>query len=278
VKVPLVTQFVNAETLTVELDLPSWLRDTYDLRVTKGNVVQTLGNALNVTDGGQSNFQTNLIVPSAVGFNIPIKQTIWIEYKNTGDLAMPAPLLELTGDHGARLTTDATIQPRAGSGEIAGTSDIIQILGSGKSATPWLLQPGESVRVPVYYLGLSESAHYPQVTFSLDAYVIPVSNEAQAPREQGNTDDRIIKLDDKPFSWQESWYDGVIEFSVIPTYPSFIGSASSWFKSALTQDFPSPWEFDYGSVGGQPAQANSDYHVYRSTLYGGATLHYSAGS
>ena len=55
---------------------------------------------------GTSHLVTNLIVPGSVGFNIPIRQTIWIEYKNTGDAAMPAPLLMLHGDHAALMTTD----------------------------------------------------------------------------------------------------------------------------------------------------------------------------
>jgi len=167
IQLPVETQFVSADTLTLTLDLPSWTADTYDVRLRKGNAEESLTDAFTVTAGGTAKLETNLIVPSAVGFAIPIRQTIWVEYRNTGDVAMPAPLLQLTGTFGARLTTDPTITPRGGFGAIPGTADRVQFLGLGKSATPWLLLPGESVRVPVYYLGLSQAASYPQVTFSL---------------------------------------------------------------------------------------------------------------
>lgn len=127
-----------------------------------------LNNAFTVTQGGAPRLETNLIVPARVGFFIPIRQTIWIEYKNTGDLPMPAPLLKLTGSNGARLTTDGTITPQTGFGTIPGTGHSVQVLGLGSSSTPWLLQPGETGRIPVYYLGLSQQGFYPDVTFSLD--------------------------------------------------------------------------------------------------------------
>jgi hypothetical protein len=94
-----------------------------------------------------------LVVPSAAGFNIPIRQTIWIEYKNIGEIATPAPLLVVHGDSGARLTADpARAIPRGGFGPIPGASDTVEVLGLGSSATPRLLQPGESGRIPIYYL------------------------------------------------------------------------------------------------------------------------------
>src|SRR5262249_4181667 len=49
----------------------------------------------------------------------------------------------------------------------AGVSDTVQVLATGSGATPGILQPGDSGRIPVYYIGLGTDAHYPLVTFSL---------------------------------------------------------------------------------------------------------------
>jgi len=165
---PLETRLVSSSNLVLTLDLPTWLATSYRVRVTNSRGSDELTGVFTVTHGGTSNLQTNLVVPSAVGFSIPVKQTIWIEYKNTGDLAMPAPLLKLTGDHGARITADSALAvPVAGFGAVLGVTDTVQVLGLGSSSTPWILQPGESGRIPVYYIGLSQHSNYPQVTFSL---------------------------------------------------------------------------------------------------------------
>src|SRR5262249_21067255 len=78
-----------------------------------------------------------------------------VEYANTGDVAMPAPVLVLHASQNGMMTLDAsrlvppgfvTDEPREG------FSDSVQIVASG--ATPGLLQPGEVYRVPVYWVGL----------------------------------------------------------------------------------------------------------------------------
>ncbi|MCL5744652.1 MAG: hypothetical protein M1541_12120, partial [Acidobacteria bacterium] len=170
VRVPVGIEVVSSSTLRANLDLTNWLAGFYTVRVTKGTNAVELANAFQVIEGGYSHLVTRLIVPSAVGFNIPIRQTIWIEYANDGDAPMPVPLLVLRGDHGARMTADPALAvPRAGFGVIDGLSDTVQLLAFGDPSTPWLLQPGESRRMPVYYLGLAEKSHYPTVTFTLDA-------------------------------------------------------------------------------------------------------------
>ncbi len=164
---PTQTNLASSTAMTLDLDLPNWPTGTYDVRVSKGTTEKTLPQAFKVAEGF-GHLETNLIVPSAVGFNIPIRQTIWIEYKNTGDAPMPAPLLELHGAFGARLTTDITAAiPTPGFGPLPGTSDTIQVIALGSSATPWILQPGESGRIPVYYVGLTQNAHYAPVSFTL---------------------------------------------------------------------------------------------------------------
>ncbi len=160
----------SAASLRLSLNLSNWPAGIYTVRADKGTATERLPNAFEVVQGGNSHLTARLIVPSVVGFNIPIRQTIWIEYRNDGEISMPAPLLALRGDHGARITDDPALAvPRAGFGQIPGVSDTVQVLGLGSSSTPRVLQPGESGRIPVYYLGLSGPVAYPQLTFTLSS-------------------------------------------------------------------------------------------------------------
>ncbi len=61
--------------------------------------------------GSPARLETNLILPSALGFHIAA--TLYIEYANTGGAPMPAPLLKLHGSQHALLTVDEAM---AGSG------------------------------------------------------------------------------------------------------------------------------------------------------------------
>ncbi len=66
--------------------------DTYTVEVTKPGITPaSIEGALTIDAAGQPNLVTNLIVPSAVGWHAPA--TLYVQYSNTGDVAMPAPLL-----------------------------------------------------------------------------------------------------------------------------------------------------------------------------------------
>src|SRR6185312_5038863 len=161
------TTVVSPSSMTLDLDLTTWPTGTYDVRVSEGSTSITLPGAFQVA-AELPHLETDLILPSSVGFNIPVRQTIWIEYRNSGDAPMLAPLLELHGDYGARLTTDINAAiSTPGFGPVAGTSDTIDVIALGSSATPWILQPGESGRIAVYYVGLTQNVHYAPVTFTL---------------------------------------------------------------------------------------------------------------
>jgi RHS repeat-associated protein len=127
---------------------------TYSVRVTSGGNVDTLPAALMLTAGGVAHLETDLVLPSALGLHA--LATLYVKYANTGTVAMAAPLLVLSNPSNDRplltldqsrlvagLWTSATIPD--------GFSTSISILASG--STPGVLQPGESVTVPVYYAG-----------------------------------------------------------------------------------------------------------------------------
>ena len=186
-------QLVSASNATfpasrVRFDLPTQLTATfsagtlsagvYSVRVSHSDgTTATLSNVFTVLSGGTQLLTTNLILPRSVGYHEIAE--IDIEYSNTGTLAMPAPLLVLTGtqthadgvkDSRAFLTLDRSklVQGFWTSALPEGFTHTIQILGSG--STPGILQPGESVRVPVYYAGWQQpwDFAYPPIRFSLN--------------------------------------------------------------------------------------------------------------
>ncbi|NQU26017.1 MAG: RHS repeat protein, partial [Candidatus Nealsonbacteria bacterium] len=144
---------------------------TYDLRLSRpGSDVLVMPDAITVLLGGEAVLETQLITPSSLGFHQ--LGTLYVEYANTGTIAMPAPLLVVSADQngreGAFLTLNET--NRHGgfwtSAHPEGFSPSIQLLACGD--TPGLLQPGESVSVPIYYAGWQQPWQFGQpFNFSL---------------------------------------------------------------------------------------------------------------
>jgi RHS repeat-associated protein len=147
---------VSPEKLTATFPAGTLPAGNYAIQVSLADgTTARIPGALNVVQGGQPNFQVQLIVPNPIGYHIA--STIYVQYSNTGDGPMPAPLLSVTGvmnaKQGALLTLDASRQT-AGfwtSATPDGFSQSVQFLASG--ATPGILQPGESETMPVYYAG-----------------------------------------------------------------------------------------------------------------------------
>jgi RHS repeat-associated protein len=129
---------------------------TYSVRLTDNlGDTQTLTNALTVTAGGTGVLKTSVVVPNPIGYHQAT--IIYVTYSNVGTAPMPAPLLVLTatqkGQQGAFLSLDSAL---AGLGYVtdntpAGFSQNVQFLASG--AIPGILEPGETITVPVYYAG-----------------------------------------------------------------------------------------------------------------------------
>ncbi|MFO0875988.1 MAG: RHS repeat-associated core domain-containing protein [Gemmataceae bacterium] len=173
---PVTTAFVDSPTqlraLIAAHTVPVGL---YSIRVTHPDgPTADLPGGLTVVEGGEAILRTNVVVPNPIGFQIPA--TILVEFRNDGDLAMPAPLLLLTatqgGIPGALLTLDES-RRNAGFWTSAipdGYSESVQLLGSG--ATPGWLLPGERVTVPVYYAGWRQDRwnfDRPPILFELTA-------------------------------------------------------------------------------------------------------------
>ncbi len=118
-----------------------------------------LANAFTMLAPGAPRLVTRLIMPGALGRHAV--GTIYVEYANEGNAAMPAPLLVLKsndpdGTTKPILTLDQSriIQNYWSFGLPPGTANQVFILAGG--AQPGVLNAGERFVVPVYYLGLQE--------------------------------------------------------------------------------------------------------------------------
>jgi YD repeat-containing protein len=158
--------------LTASVNLTAVPQGTYSIRVTNGpGASDTLPAAFTVTaaGNGQANFQAHLIVPGSVGRHI--SSTFYIEYANTGTVAMQAPLLVLESSVAADVplfTLDKSLVVSGfwTSALPQGYSNTVEILASGKN--PGVLEPGESVTVPVYYAGMEQPWNLNESQFQFD--------------------------------------------------------------------------------------------------------------
>ena len=160
---------VSSSTITVP-NLSDFRSGVYTVRVSRAGASDELVDAFEFVDGGEPNLETRLIPPSGLSPGFAVKQTMWVEYSNTGDVAMAAPLLQVTASSRGLLTADEDLANslRGRRRPVPnGLGNSVQLLASGSGATAGILQPGDSGRIPVYYLGLEEDERQRQVNFSL---------------------------------------------------------------------------------------------------------------
>ena len=81
-----------------------------------GGASATLGNAFRMSLGSLFHFKADLVASSTLGYHTP--STLYLQYSNTGELAIPAPILRVTisqkhadgtTDENALLTLDPSI-------------------------------------------------------------------------------------------------------------------------------------------------------------------------
>ncbi|HYV35104.1 MAG TPA: nidogen-like domain-containing protein, partial [Gemmataceae bacterium] len=146
--------------LTATFNLNGIPTGTYDVRVTlPGGGSAVLSAGFQVLPAGQAHLETHLILPGVLGRHAIA--TLYVEYANTGTVAMPAPILTLQsadpdGSDRPLLTLDQTrlTQGFWTSSLPEGFSHAVQLYASG--AVAGVLLPGERIRVPVYYAGLQQ--------------------------------------------------------------------------------------------------------------------------
>ncbi|MFN0129107.1 MAG: RHS repeat-associated core domain-containing protein [Verrucomicrobiales bacterium] len=182
--------FVSPSRLLLHLKPDAWPAGTYDVRVTKGTTERTLPGAFTVIEEGAGKLEARLTAP-ALGPGGG--QTLYVDYTNTGNASMPAPLLKVTAYTNAIITTnrlnrrpqDNLRRPAISGGGGGGGGGrtvnripsyafrvgiplhTVQVMAVGSAATPGILHPGERGRVPVYFAGLDRDRGEQQIQFSV---------------------------------------------------------------------------------------------------------------
>src|SRR5262249_32065967 len=160
-----------SDRLTVRFTAHAVPPGVYSARVTRpGGSAAQLDNAVRIVAGGTPRLEVHLDSPAALGTHIPA--VLYVEYSNGGDAAMPAPVVTLHASNHALMTLDHTLVGDTHIGGGLGTTqrpdgfdDTVQILAAG--ATPGMLEPGESLRVPVYWAGELEPFQFTPFHFTL---------------------------------------------------------------------------------------------------------------
>ncbi len=169
---PLTSLTVDSPTrISVTIPAGSVPAERYTVQVQQADgSTAELNGAFTMIQGGQAVLKTSIILPNPMGYHIG--STLYLDYSNTGDAPMPAPILTLSatdssGSSGALMTLDPSriISGIYTSAVPVGYSTTIQVLASG--ATPGILQPGESMQVPVYYAGWQQPYHPGPFTFTV---------------------------------------------------------------------------------------------------------------
>ncbi|MBX3440753.1 MAG: RHS repeat protein, partial [Planctomycetaceae bacterium] len=162
--VPLTAQTVSLDSttrITATFNLNGIPVGSYSLRVSlPSGATATRPNAFTVEPEGQPNLVTRLIMPPVLGrFNA--QSTIYVEYANTGNAAMAAPILTVRsadpdGSDKPLLSLDSRVLTTAAWSNVTppiGFGDSVQLYANG--STPGVLQPGERIQVPIYFAGLA---------------------------------------------------------------------------------------------------------------------------
>ncbi|MFN0052859.1 MAG: hypothetical protein ACKV0T_11760 [Planctomycetales bacterium] len=199
IRVPARVNLVSMTTVTLEMALADWPLGVYDVRFLQGSRIVERAAAFTVVEQGTPHLETRLIVPDGVASLAVTPQTIWIEYKNTGNAPMPAPLLTVVASspQHARITADRGLAyPFTGYQYLApSVTDTARVIGTGSGATPGILQPGDSGRIPIYYFGLDTFGHFP-VSFNLTVLTAADTVERVFLLNQAGANPQIERLND----------------------------------------------------------------------------------
>jgi YD repeat-containing protein len=167
-----------------------------------------------------------LVVPSVLGRHATA--TLYVDYANTGNEAIPAPLLILYSDDpdGSDRPLMTLDQARVSAGFWtsalpAGFSTSVQFLTTG--STPGVLQPGESGRMPVYFAGLQQPWDFSD---SAVEFRVGVAKDDGLAVDWATIGDSIRPDYVRPDAWQAIWSNFV----------SDIGGTWTGYLAALNEN------------------------------------------
>jgi len=147
-------------TLSATFDFSQIPPGRYDIKVYNTDHTQVIERGFEIIEAERPELETHLILPGSFGRHAVT--TIYVEYKNKGNVPMPAPLLVLQsadpdGSDRPILTFDPAnvIRNLRTSTMPSGAFHSARFLADGDDMdSPGFLMPGESGRMPIYYTGL----------------------------------------------------------------------------------------------------------------------------
>jgi len=237
---------ISASQIQADFDFTTIPPNSYSLQVASGT--NSAGVPFTVTGGGSAALVTSLIIPNPIGYHIP--STLYVQYSNTGQVAMPAPLLTVTATQDGRNAALVTLNPSLqGLGYWTtaiplGFANTVQFLANG--AIPGLLQPGESAVVPIYYAGWQQpwDFSYPPIQFILGILEVTNTTPVNWPSLKAQMQPAAISNDVWDVLWNNftaqtgaTWGDYVQMLDDDSAYLYRLGDNVSDVSALLTFEF-----------------------------------------
>jgi len=167
VQTPASSTFVSPTEIQVTLDLPAWDADVYDVHVVnRTGEPSEFADAFQVYEGVGPQLEMNLLVPPQMRYHLPAE--VWLEYANTGDGPMPAPMFIVRSSAGHMSADPPPAWTWLSAEYLNNFTNETMVWAVGTGTTPGTLQPGDSGRVKLYYLG-GRDAIPEQMEFTLGA-------------------------------------------------------------------------------------------------------------
>jgi RHS repeat-associated protein len=243
---------VDASTqITATFNLTGAPPRTWDLVVERAALSFTRPNAFITLPNLPAKLETKLVMPA---FPTRVSASVGrVEYANTGNVAMSAPLLivqsnDPEGDQFPILTLDMTrtVQDFWSTVLPPGTSHRLMMLGSG--AVPGMLNPGERMSIPYNYLG--EKAPFEPTDNNLELELLCVHDEAREGVREAQIDWAGLKSALKPSSvpadiWDAAYADVTGPLTTLAAYADMLVLQAAYLGRAGVRvvDVDDIWNF-----------------------------------
>jgi RHS repeat-associated protein len=217
----------------------------YSVRVTTPKGSRELYDSFESISGSGAKLETHLVLPPVLGRHA--YATLYIEYANTGDVPMPAPLLSLQGsdpsDRPIFTLDESRITEKFWSSALSpGATTSLIFVGSGQQAG--ILNPGERVRIPVYYLGLQQPWDFGDSRVELELRYWTVSDTA--PIDWASKSDSMRPSSINAEAWSAIFDNLTSEISTTGEYVRMLNENSIYLSrmGKNVRDVSELWNFE----------------------------------
>jgi len=238
----LTAEFVKAGStadLIARFDLTGTQVGVYDLVVTwPDSYSETLESAFTVTPGIGPRLEVELEAPLAV--RAGRKYTAWLEYKNTGDADMPAPLFSVRSNTPISTRQDSIDGLR------------IEVLGVGGSGSPEVVRVGERCRIPIFFRSLRDGTP--------PTFLVVVAEDTATPIDWAAQEEIMRPPGMDPAEWNALWPDLMARLG--DTWAEYIDVLRAWAartgeRGLAVHDVRRLVAFDTRLAAGQPVTSIS---------------------